>query len=237
MARLIVSPQELLEQLRRLLPKPDVRVTGDEPTSVERIIDSALAAFSEQGVKATTMTRIARDAGVSREWLYRQFANRDAVVVAVAQREAARFMEGLAVRAFEASDLEGAVTEAFVYSVEFLRDHELLQLVLSTESDVLTGRLLHEATPIVGTAVAMGAGYLSAISDLDADAATMVAETLVRLVAAVTLAPSGGLNFHDPAQLRRYASAMVPGIVAAAHAAMPVSISKPMPPPDFERNQ
>ena len=55
----------------------------DEPTSVDRILDAAHAAFAESGVGATTMTRIARDAGVSREWLYRQFANRDAVNAAL----------------------------------------------------------------------------------------------------------------------------------------------------------
>ncbi|MGH9184951.1 MAG: TetR/AcrR family transcriptional regulator [Acidimicrobiales bacterium] len=227
MSRLVPSPQELLDQLRRLPPHTAASDRDGEPTSVERILDAALAAFSEQGVKATTMTRVARDAGVSREWLYRQFANRDAVVVAVAQREAGRFMEGLVVRAFQASDLDSAVTEAFVYSVEFLRDHALLQQVLRTEFEIVTGRVLLDAASIVGTAVAMGAGYLSALGDLESEQATVVAETLVRLAAAVTLAPSGALDLHHPDQLRRYAATIVPGVIAAARTAVPTPASAP----------
>lgn len=217
-ARAVPTPQELVEQLRRLLVPPARPHRPREPTSIDRILDSALAAFAEHGIKATTMTRIARDAGVSREWLYRQFANRDAVVVAVAQREAGRFIDGLAVRAFHTDDLDTAVTDAFVYSVEFLRDHELLQRVLRQESELLTGRLLNEASPIVGNAVRAGAGYLSALGDLTVDEATMVAETLVRLGASAALSPVGALDLHDPDQLRRYATTVVPGVIGAARA-------------------
>jgi AcrR family transcriptional regulator len=220
MARLVPNPQELLEQLRRLVahaPSP----RGDEPTSVERILDAAYAAFAESGVGATTMTRIARDAGVSREWLYRQFANRDAVVVAVAQREVGRFVDGLAVRAFGATDLDAAMVETFVYSVEFLRDHDLLQRVIKTEPEVLTGRLLQEGAPVVAVAVHAGASYLSALGGLKPEEATTVAEVLVRLVATITLAPSAALDLHDPEELRRFAAAVVPGVIASAGAPKP----------------
>ena len=63
MARLVPNPQ-VLDQLRRLV-SPAAPGRRDEPASVERILDAAHAAFAESGVGATTMTRIARDAGVS----------------------------------------------------------------------------------------------------------------------------------------------------------------------------
>lgn len=217
MARLVPNPQELLEQLRRLVAPPPAGRGG--PTSIDRILDAAQAAFAENGVQSTTMTRIARDAGVSREWLYRQFSNRDAVVIAVAKREVGRFIDGLAVRAFGAADLDTAMVETFVYSVEFLRDHVLLQRVLRTESDVVTGRVLQEGAPIVGVAVRAGAGYLSALGDLHHDEAVTVAEVLVRLVATITLAPSAVLDLHDPEQLRRFAASVVPGVIASARTA------------------
>jgi AcrR family transcriptional regulator len=162
------------------------------------------------------MTRIARDADVSREWLYRQFANRDAVVVAVTQREVARFVDGLAVRAFRAHDLDSAVTEAFVYAVEFLRDHVLLQRVLGAEADVITGQVLGDSKPIVGVAVRATAGYLSALGDLSDEEGVVVAEALVRLVATSALAPVGVLDLHDPDQLRRFAATIVPSVIAGA---------------------
>lgn len=215
MARLVRNPQELLGQLRRLVaPHPAGR--RDEPTSVDRILDAAYAAFAESGVGATTMTRIARDAGVSREWLYRQFANRDAVVVAVSQREVGRFIDGLAVRAFGASDLDAAMIETFLYAVEFLRDHDLLQRVTRTEPEVITGSLLRRGTPLIGVAVRAGAGYLSALGGVPDDQAVTIAEVLVRLVATITLAPTAALDLHDPDQLRRFATTVVPGVIAAA---------------------
>jgi AcrR family transcriptional regulator len=222
MARLVPNPQGLLEQLRALV-SPAGTGARDEPASIERILDAAHTAFAADGVGATTMTRIARDAGVSREWLYRQFANRDAVVIAVAQREVGRFIDGLAVRAFGADDLDTAMIETFVYAVEFLRDHDLLQRVLQTEPDVLTGRVLQEGAPIVAHAVRAGAGYLSALGGLPTDEAVTVAEVLVRLVATITLAPTAALDLHDPDQLRRFAATIVPATLAATRTAEPAT--------------
>ena len=217
MTRLVPNANELLDQLRRLvLPPPPRR--RDEPRSVDRILDAAHAAFSESGIGATTMTRIARDAGVSREWLYRQFANRDAVVVAVTQREAARFIDGLAVRALAADDLDGAMVETFVYSVEFLRDHELLRRVLHTEPESITGHLLHEGTPVLSGAVHAGASYLTALGGLPHDQAVTIAEVLVRLVTTITFVPTAALDLHDADQLRTFAATVVPAIIAAARA-------------------
>lgn len=215
MARLVPNPNELLDQLRRLVAPP-ASTRRDEPTSVDRILDAAYDAFAESGIGATTMTRIARDAGVSREWLYRQFANKDAVVVAVSQREVGRFIDGLAARAFGAADLDDAMVETFIYAVEFLRDHEILQKVVRTEPEAITGQLLQEGTSIVGVAVMAGAGYLSALGGVPSDQAVTIAEVLVRLVATITLAPTAALDLHDPEQLRRFASTVVPGVIAGA---------------------
>jgi AcrR family transcriptional regulator len=215
MSRLVPNPQDLLEQLRRLVATPPAR-GRDEPTSIERILDAAYASFAEAGVGATTMTRIARDAGVSREWLYRQFSNKEAVVVAVTHREVGRFIDGLAVRAFEADDLDAAMVATFVYAVEFLRDHGVLQRVLRTEPGAITMQLLDEGAPLIGVAVQAAAGYLSALGGLPPEQAVTVAEVLVRLVATITLAPNGALDLHDHDQLHRFAATVVPGVLAAA---------------------
>jgi AcrR family transcriptional regulator len=54
------------------------------------------------------MSSIAAEAGLSREWLYRHFPNRDAVVAGVAQRELRRFIDGLAIRATDHTDVVDA---------------------------------------------------------------------------------------------------------------------------------
>lgn len=212
--RLSRSPQQILDQIRTLIPKHAGERTRREPTSVERILDAALAAFTADGVKAVTMSRVARDAGVSREWLYRKFDNRDGLIIAVAQREVAGFIDGLAARGPTVTQLDDAMIDTFVYSVEFLRDHELLQRVLADEPEVITGRLLSDGRSVMNLAVTVGASYLTALADLDDDAAVMIADTLVRLVTVITFVPDGAVNLHDPEQLRRYASVIVPSILA-----------------------
>jgi AcrR family transcriptional regulator len=206
-----------VEQLLGLLPlPPPARPQPDSPAAEQRIIDAALAAFTRQGIRATTMSQIAKDAGISREWLYKHFHNRDEVVLAVTRREVIRFIDGLAAGAFRFDTVAGALTEAFVYSVEFLRDHPVLRRVLTSEADAISPRLLRGAPPVVGIAVQAGAGYLSALGDLRPDEATVVAETLVRIVATIIVAPRGSLDLHDPDQLRRYAATVVPAVLAGA---------------------
>ena len=225
MTRIVPNPQALLEPLRRLVAPP-APARAEGPTSVDRILDAAHAAFATSGIAATTMTRIARDAGVSREWLYRRFANRDAVVVAVTQREVGRFIDGLAAHTAGATELDATMVDTFVYAVEFLRDHELLQRVVRTEPDAIAGGLLREGAPIIGVAVRAAAGYLTALAGLPDDRATAIAEVLVRLVAAITLAPTAALDLHDPDQLRAFAASVVPAVLASARPA-PVEEARP----------
>jgi AcrR family transcriptional regulator len=213
--------------LNRLLPKellPKDKTGGADPgpNAEERILDAALARFAVHGVGATTMSSIAKDAGISREWLYRHFSNRNAVVVAVTTREVATLIDGLAAQAVLSDELDNVITEAFSFAVEFLRDHALLQQVLHTEPAILTSVLLDQSGSVLGTAVDVSVAYLMAIAPFEEALAVTLAETLVRLVVAVTVAPAGRLDLRDPAELRRFGravvSSMVPASVAAAAA-------------------
>jgi AcrR family transcriptional regulator len=214
MVKRIATPQALVDQVLRLLPH---HPTPPAPAAAEtRILDAAQAAFTRHGIRATTMSQIAKDAGISREWLYKHFHNREAVVLGVVRREVLGFIGSLAVRAAEARDFDAAVVDAFVFSVEFLRDHPLLQQVLHTEPESVTPRLLASSSPALTLIVETSAGYIRSIGGLDQRQSTVLAETLVRVVATITLAPRGALDLHDPDQLRRYASAFVPAMVHAA---------------------
>lgn len=55
----------------------------------DRILDTAARLFAERGVDGPGMDEVASEAGCSRATLYRYFANRHALQVAFAQREAA----------------------------------------------------------------------------------------------------------------------------------------------------
>ena len=58
-----------------------------------RIINAAKSCYAEFGVASTTIDQIAERAGVSRRTVYRYFDNKDAIVLAVVEEQAAPFFE------------------------------------------------------------------------------------------------------------------------------------------------
>ena len=209
------TPGQVVERLAGRVPGLGER-TAPEPSTSERILDAALAAFSRQGIRATTVTEIARDAGISREWLYKHYPSRDAIVVAVTQREIARFIDHLAVGASQAADFAGAVTDAFVFSVEFLRDNELVRQIRLTEPEVFTGSRLHGTASVVDRAVGAATAYIGLIGDLDEPDAAFVADTLIRLILSIVAVPRSAVDLYDGAELRSYAARLVPAVIEAA---------------------
>ena len=195
-----------------LLPGP-VEPTS-RPETTDRILDAAARLVGEAGVDRTSMSAIAAGAGISREWLYRHFPNRDAVVAALVQRELRRFIDGLAIRAADAGDVVAALTEAFVYCVEYLRDHPMVEGLLDGRPVLGTAEGRAHAQGAVTVAVRTCAGYLVDLGGYDDFAAATIAETLTRLVGSTVVIPAAELDLHDAEVLRRYAERVVPAIVA-----------------------
>lgn len=195
-----------------LLPPGEV---VDEPprSATDRILDAAARRFADVGIDATTMSSIAREADLSREWLYRHFPNRDAIVVAVVQRTLRRFIDGLAVRAAQHADVVDALTETFVYCVEFLRDQAVLEGIIDRDVRLAPADVRAHAGAVVGVAVRTCADYLVDLGGFDRSRATVIAETLTRLVGSTVIAPSADLDLHDGKVLRDYASRVVPAII------------------------
>lgn len=205
--------QNLAERLQTALLRRSEPVDAPRPSAAERILDAATRRFALVGVDATTMSSIAVEAQLSREWLYRHFPNRDAVLAAVVQRELRRFIDGLAVKATDHTDIVDALTDAFVYSVEFLRDQRMLAGIVDRDFRLATPELRHHAGALVGVAVRTCAGYLVDRGGYDATTATVIAETLTRLAGSTLVAPNAELDLHDPTTLRDYASRVVPAVV------------------------
>jgi hypothetical protein len=74
------------------------------------------------------------------------------------------------------------VTDAFVYTVEFLRDRRILAGII--DRDIALTEPTCVTTPgLLGVSVSTFAGYLVDRGGYDATSATVIAETLTRLVA------------------------------------------------------
>lgn len=146
----------------------------------------------QRGWPATTMTDVARAAGVSRQTLYNEFGSRHSLVEAYVAREIERLVLAAseAVRR-HADDAHTALRAAFALFLELASDEPVVQIVVADTSS--QGELMQLLTGIGHT---LAGGRVAAlirevwpqVSDADAQ---LVAETLVRLAISHALLPAG----------------------------------------------
>jgi AcrR family transcriptional regulator len=87
----------------------------------ERILDAAGRCFERLGVVATTLGRVADEAGCSRPTVYRYFADRTELRRAFVDREARRLGRAIAERAARTRDPEKRVVDAVLAALAAVR--------------------------------------------------------------------------------------------------------------------
>ncbi|NMN95725.1 TetR/AcrR family transcriptional regulator [Antrihabitans stalactiti] len=202
------------------------QMLGGDPSDDEgdpAILDGALAAFLDFGIKRTSMNEVAKRSGVSPATLYRRYSSKNAVVQAVGLREAVRFVEAVDARIDRSAPVEEQVTEGFVAFATTLANNRLLRRLLTTEPDVVLPFLTTNAGPLL----AVGRAYLAAdlrvmqqsggLPEYDAD---YVAEILARLALSLALTPDGLIPIDDDAAARDFARAHIGALVRVA----PISV-------------
>ncbi|WP_024803614.1 TetR/AcrR family transcriptional regulator [Nocardia sp. BMG51109] len=197
--------------LARILEKP--RADG------EQLLESALSAFLDFGIKRTSMGEIARRAGISPATLYRRYESKNDLIEAVGVREAQLFVAEIERRVADITDTEDQLVEVFVSFITLLARNELLRRLLRTEPDLILPRLTTEAGPILEVGRTYLAGKLrelqknrdprrtgapghTAAPDFDAD---LVAEIMARLAQSLSLTPDGLIPLGDEHAAREFA--------------------------------
>ena len=91
----------------------------------ERILDAAHTLLKEEGCEALSIRAIAERAGVSHMVLYTYFDNRDALLLALNQRQRARLQAHHAerLRQAEAGDIVAVMREALAHSINLSHRH------------------------------------------------------------------------------------------------------------------
>ncbi|MBL1074430.1 TetR/AcrR family transcriptional regulator [Nocardia sp. 2] len=190
--------------LQRILEKP--RAEG------EQLLESALSAFLDFGIKRTSMGEIARRAGISPATLYRRFESKNDLVEAVGVREAQLFVAQIEERVQTVSRdgraVDEQMVEIFVAFITNLANNQLLQRLLRTEPEIILPRLTTQAGPVL----AVGRSYLAdklrvlqqagAAPDFDAE---LVAEIFARLGHSLVLTPDGLIPLTDEQAAREFA--------------------------------
>ena len=212
------TARALARQLLRHLPHPaalgiPAGRSVPAPGLEQRVLDAAASRFAAQGVSATTMSQLARDAEISREWLYRHYENRNAVLAALALREIQGLLEEVAERAAAADDVVESAVEAFTYVVAFARSHPVLMRVVEDDP----GRIIRVAgdrgDTVLEFAVDTVATLLAAIGDVESAQAHLVGETLCRIALATIIAPG---EMADPDVLAVYIRTLTGAILQPA---------------------
>ena len=98
--------------------------SGDRPQSEieakNRVCTAALSCLKRQGIEKTTMSDIAREAGIARPTLYKHFKNIGEVLYTAIDIEAYNFAESVVRHAQQFATFEERIVETIVYVVEEL---------------------------------------------------------------------------------------------------------------------
>lgn len=182
------------------VPEPE-----DEPdASRGAILDGALAAFLDVGVRRKSMGDVARRSRISPATLYRKFAGKSGLVEAVALREVRRFLADMddTVEATRSAggDAEEQVITLGLSVIDWIRRNRLLRRLLETEPELVLPLLTTQGAPVL----TLGRTYLRGVlerlqregvlPEYDPDP---IAETLARLALSLALTPESVLPLDD----------------------------------------
>lgn len=167
----------------------------------ERIIDAARRIVVTEGWGAVNMSRLAKEVGVSRPVLYKEFDNKHALAEVVIEQEVEVFLTGIAGSlAAHPADVIAGLTEAVDFTLRTGADNTLLKAVLTGRSatdTTLLPVLMTEPEPVLGRAITAVTGMirsqytLGAVTDAELAA---LAETLVRLALSHLFQPTGPID-------------------------------------------
>ena len=178
----------------------------DDPIR-EQLLDAAAAQFESVGIARSTMNDIRRRAGLARMTLYRRFANKQELVEATLLRETAWFLEDLRREIDAHHTIEDKLTEGFAFTVQALRDHDLLNRLLETEPESTVPHFTVQGAPLITAAAHFLAGEISraAPDERSDEEVLVVAELTARLVVSFVLTPSTTIDLDDPVVARTFA--------------------------------
>ncbi|MHB8328712.1 MAG: TetR/AcrR family transcriptional regulator [Acidimicrobiales bacterium] len=181
------SPQDPVRALVLALPERP-------PASADRALDAVSTCVARHGIARTSMTDVAREMGVARSTLYRQFGSVELAAWALLAREAYRFFDAfgdLVVR--EAGPR--AVVELASEFIRFASTHPVLERLLQDEPDFVGQMITRHSAELVDYAAAlvvplveaaMGAGMIRRRDP------AQLAEWMGRIVAILIIAPPRG---------------------------------------------
>ena len=98
----------------------------------DRLLDAAAYAFSHEGWRRLTMSKVADRAGVSRQTVYNEFGSKQSLAEQLVMRELDVFLDVVRQRITEEDDFTAGVRSAVEGALQVARDNALLRTVLES---------------------------------------------------------------------------------------------------------
>jgi AcrR family transcriptional regulator len=129
-------------------PKSDIEAKA-------RLCEAALECIKRSNIDKTTMSDIAKQAGITRPTLYKHFKNKNDIFFAAIDAAALLFAESVVGHAKQFASFEERVIETIVFVVTELPRHRHLSLVLNNDcAEALRKRAFYDEATLVFTAMA-----------------------------------------------------------------------------------
>lgn len=160
----------------------------------ETLLDAAANLLADRGFHGLRMADVATAAGVSRQTVYNEFGNKDALVQAVALRLTAEFLADTAHRLDSAEHLLDGIRAATRYILTHAAENRLIAAMLTgADAQDLLPFVTTRGAPVLTSATELVRQHIGArLPHLPAEVAALHAETAVRLTVSHLLLPSGG---------------------------------------------
>ena len=177
----------------------------------EATVRAAYECVARAGFSKTSVEAVARQAGVSRATVYRQFpGGRDELLAAVVAWEHGRFFARLYEEVRDAGSLEEVLVLGISFAHRDVAAHEVLQRVLRTEPHLLLPTLTVEAAGAQRLIAAFLDPYLESERLAPGVVRAEAADFLARMALSYIASP-GRWDLDDRAQVRRLVRAELLG--------------------------
>lgn len=112
----------------------------------ERLLRAAVEVAAVHGIARLSVGDVARAAGLSRQTLYKHFANKQALIAEVVAEEASAMIEAVVAAANAEPEARAALEAGLLAALRLSRDHPLLDRLVRTEPESLIPLLVSESS-------------------------------------------------------------------------------------------
>jgi AcrR family transcriptional regulator len=190
-----------------MVSTPTTLATG----TPDRILDAAFRRIAELGLSRTTVEDVAREAGLTRQTIYRYFPSKDDLVRALIMREEERFLDGVRAAFAVADDLERALADGMNFCVRFAKENPVLDRLLQIDAETALPYITIRGGSVVARARHVVAELIRRKSWVKPDLVEPVADLLVRAFISYTLTPPDRPPDDVTRDLARIATAALTG--------------------------